>query len=253
VLYCSMGNRGPRPLIVLGMAYGLLTPVVLMGVHKAGSMWICKCKCGRFVIQTGHELNSGVVRDCGCKSVQTKRRFYSGAVIGRFTLIKSTAPSTWLCKCNVCGTKSYRNTNRLGTVCSSRECGCLRSRDSITTGRNVLYERYSRSAGIRGFSWELTKDDVSQLISQDCVYCGRSPMTVMHKNRKHGNGAPQSLNLGRLVYNGIDRVDNTKGYILGNVVACCHACNTAKHVMSIEQFRIWVQKVYSRMDEWSLG
>ena len=36
--------------------------------------------------------------------------------------------------------------------------------------------------------------------------------------------------------NGVDRVDNTKGYSVDNSVPCCKFCNTAKHTMSEGDF-----------------
>jgi hypothetical protein len=36
--------------------------------------------------------------------------------------------------------------------------------------------------------------------------------------------------------NGIDRMDNTKGYLPGNVTTACDRCNRGKHTMSTDQF-----------------
>jgi hypothetical protein len=38
------------------------------------------------------------------------------------------------------------------------------------------------------------------------------------------------------VYNGIDRLDSSKGYVLENCVPCCSEINWAKRVMSFEDF-----------------
>lgn len=43
--------------------------------------------------------------------------------------------------------------------------------------------------------------------------------------------------------NGIDRVDNTKGYSIDNCVAACRRCNVAKADMTPDQFREWVLRV----------
>ena len=41
----------------------------------------------------------------------------------------------------------------------------------------------------------------------------------------------------------IDRIDNTKGYIPGNVRSCCKHCNLAKHTMSEEEFNSWISSL----------
>jgi len=45
-------------------------------------------------------------------------------------------------------------------------------------------------------------------------------------------------------YNGIDRVDNSRGYESGNVVSCCGVCNMLKHVLSKEEFLARIEKIY---------
>lgn len=45
--------------------------------------------------------------------------------------------------------------------------------------------------------------------------------------------------------NGIDRVDNSKGYTSDNCVPCCWACNNAKKNNSSSEFLAWVDGVYT--------
>lgn len=44
-------------------------------------------------------------------------------------------------------------------------------------------------------------------------------------------------------YNGIDRMDNSKGYVDGNVLPCCSICNHAKHVMNYDDFISWINRI----------
>ena len=62
-------------------------------------------------------------------------------------------------------------------------------------------------------------------------YCGAmdSMEAVKHKDR--------------LLHNGIDRVDNSKGYHPENCVPCCKTCNIAKQSMSVEEFLAWARRV----------
>jgi hypothetical protein len=50
------------------------------------------------------------------------------------------------------------------------------------------------------------------------------------------------------VYNGLDRVDNTLGYLPGNVVACCTQCNGAKLNYTQEEFLFWANQLYSHQN-----
>jgi len=48
-------------------------------------------------------------------------------------------------------------------------------------------------------------------------------------------------------YNGLDRIDNAKGYILDNVVPCCKHCNYAKRNMSTEKFYNLIKSIYENI------
>jgi hypothetical protein len=43
--------------------------------------------------------------------------------------------------------------------------------------------------------------------------------------------------------NGIDRVDNTLGYELGNVIPCCSVCNRAKSNLPLDYFLRWYNTI----------
>lgn len=72
----------------------------------------------------------------------------------------------------------------------------------------VLYTRAQRIARDAGWDWGLTQPQYVRLRRQPCRYCG-GPLT------------PTGV--------GLDRKDNTRGYMPGNVVPCCRECNVAKN------------------------
>jgi hypothetical protein len=49
----------------------------------------------------------------------------------------------------------------------------------------------------------------------------------------------------RFVCQGVDRVDNTKGYTLANSVPCCKVCNRMKMAMTKDDFLTHIRKVHS--------
>lgn len=87
------------------------------------------------------------------------------------------------------------------------------------------------SAKKRGFEYNLTNDEFRTITSSNCHYCGAKP------NNECKNGAKGDS--GTYVYNGIDRVNPEKGYILDNCVPCCKTCNWAKGTKSIKEFNEW--------------
>lgn len=82
----------------------------------------------------------------------------------------------------------------------------------LTKDEKSLYNRYKYSASERGYIFELPNSTFKRLIYSNCYYCGVSP------EQKHGN----------LLYNGIDRLENDKGYQIDNCLACCKVCNRGK-------------------------
>jgi len=94
---------------------------------------------------------------------------------------------------------------------------------------NNLYVTYKKKAKKRSLTWNLSLDNCKHLIAQNCIYCG-SPPNRYHKT-KYG---------AEILYNGIDRKDNSLGYEIDNVVPCCKFCNFAKHKHSMEEFQAWL-------------
>ncbi len=94
---------------------------------------------------------------------------------------------------------------------------------------------YIHNARKRQLSFNIEKEDFRRLTSQSCTYCGIVPSKI------HTSGTF----LGSYTYNGLDRVDNEKGYELDNVTPCCETCNRAKLVMTREEFLNWVKQVYN--------
>lgn len=50
---------------------------------------------------------------------------------------------------------------------------------------------------------------------------------------------------GHNTFGGIDRIDNTKGYISGNMNPCCWTCNSIKKDLSIEEFIDHIDRIHS--------
>lgn len=173
----------------------------------------------------------------------------AGKRYGRLTVIeRATEPAgngaRWLCACD-CG----KQTVVLGSLLrrgTTQSCGCLRS-DSIVRATaacrlpkgeaalNWIFNDAQRRAKRYGVEWGLDREQFREIISQPCAYCGIESSNDF--GDKHGFN-------GGIKYNGIDRVDNARGYVLGNVAACCRSCNIAKNDRTVEEFRQWAQRLH---------
>lgn len=89
---------------------------------------------------------------------------------------------------------------------------------------NHLYVEYQGGARKRGISWELTKEQFRELTSSPCYYTGRLPSQI-----KRAAG-------GDYIYNGVDRLDSSKGYTVDNCVPCIGRVNEMKMDSAYEEF-----------------
>lgn len=88
-----------------------------------------------------------------------------------------------------------------------------------------LIQRYRQLSKLRNMEFSLTEDQLLVLFKGNCKYCGTIPRQV---HNGLGNCLP-------FIYNGIDRLDNSKGYLDGNCVSCCKSCNSIKHTTEVDQ------------------
>ncbi len=104
--------------------------------------------------------------------------------------------------------------------------------------RQVILQNYKR--GGYGREWLLSEDEFFKLSQQDCHYCGEAPSQIKR-------GCSQEHDF---VYNGLDRIDSTKDYVIDNVVPCCRRCNIAKNNMTITEFHDWITRISAMAGQW---
>lgn len=156
---------------------------------------------------------------------------------------KSLRRVFWLCQCD-CGNTCQVSGDKL---VSGRQisCGCQqfqgfkinnleKQANSYETRKvNFLTSHYRGSAKIRGLCFNLSKEEISELSLQNCYYCG-----VVPSNRTHSGNKKLVY-----IYQGIDRKNSDLGYIKGNVLPCCKTCNSAKGIMTKEEFENWASRL----------
>ena len=80
--------------------------------------------------------------------------------------------------------------------------------------KKVLFTHYKKRAEKKKLDFTLTEEIFKQEIMKDCYLCGKQ------NSDNHCNG--------------LDRFDNTKGYVVENVRACCGNCNYLKNDYSYD-------------------
>ena len=128
--------------------------------------------------------------------------------------------SLWNCSCN-CGKPKCR---KILVVAGSRlasgrtkSCGNYDpthyKKQSITYAEAQRINNYKRKNPL----WGLTDLEAVELFHKPCYICSAEPQ----KGK----------------FNGIDRLDNSKGYTIENSYPCCWPCNYSKHDISLEMIK----------------
>jgi len=186
----------------------------------------------------------------------------TGMKYGRLLVVKHAGKDKrnkhlWLCKCD-CGAEKIVVADNLSSR-KSKSCGCLKS-ESLARGGNqyglyedrelallkIQYSHLERRNRKMGFSEVINFDEFKILSKSPCKYCGLEYSKEI-EDRLNGRKVGKSLSNYILKCNGIDRLDNNKGYIKDNSVPCCKYCNFAKHTMSEYGFYNWIKRVYNHL------
>lgn len=150
------------------------------------------------------------------------------------------------CMCD-CGNELSIRRDAL-TSGNTRSCGCLQKEVAKEMGRSMrtrflgegeaaflsLYRSYKKGAVSRGYDFELDITMFRELTSRHCFYCGIPPIQEFKSLSKTGS----------YIYNGIDRIDNSIGYTIGNCVPCCKSCNYLKGSRNRSEFLELVRRIY---------
>ncbi|WP_071883555.1 hypothetical protein [Serratia sp. SCBI] len=176
-----------------------------------------------------------------------KRLDLVGKKYGELTVIgfshSHTQPSgqkraMWSVVCS-CGVEKIVSTANL-TAGTTISCGHIGEKRRIESRRmpdgeaakNSLFISYRHGAKNRGIEFKIGKDQFYETAVGACTYCGSiNPQTY---NGKAKTG---------FKYCGIDRVDSSKGYEVGNIVTCCGICNMMKNNLALDVFLNHIKRI----------
>jgi len=94
---------------------------------------------------------------------------------------------------------------------------------------NNCFKSYIKEAQRRSIEFHLLKEDFLNIIKTPCYYCGE-----INEEKQ---------------FNGIDRLDSNKNYILENCVSCCSLCNYLKNKIPVDIFIKRVRHILSYIRE----
>lgn len=199
-----------------------------------GTYWLCKCDCGKEKIIKTASLKYGASKSCGCSKIKdlTGKRFGMLIVISFHHSDKYGA--YWSCVCD-CGNEIIRRANSLiDKQSKTKNCGCYQYNKlpEEESSFHNLFSKYKNND--RKLEFNISKEVFRKLTKLNCFYCGKEPSQKQHRSKSNGE----------YIYNGLDRIDSSKGYTIDNVVPCCGRCNEAKNDEKQDDFFAWIKKVY---------
>lgn len=164
----------------------------------------------------------------------------TGMRFGKLVIIKRIKNTpynyrTWMCQCDCGNTKSVVSSVLIRG--DTKSCGCLRHVPNklfkgILSLEHNLYLHYKNQAALRYIEFKLEFDDFVKIVEMRCKYCGGTN-THRHMTRRDNF----------YDVNGVDRLDNKKGYTVDNCVPCCKYCNYAKRDRSLDEFMDWIRQL----------
>lgn len=174
----------------------------------------------------------------------TGKRFGKLVVISKAgSIIKNGRSKVyWTCICD-CGVSRDIMGESLVSG-NTTACGCVRKENAFRlkaynklpdgeASFNSLYKALCIRAGKKQIELQISKEEFKILTKKNCYYCGVPPQQS-HSNR---------IGSTQYVYNGLDRIDNSLGYTLNNVVPCCGRCNRMKGILTQDFFIKHVIKI----------
>lgn len=133
-------------------------------------------------------------------------------------------------ECTKCGTV-FMKTSKTVTLCPT--CNTERVKN-WKTPEYSLWARARSRVKTSGLSFDIEVSDIS--IPTHCKYLC-IPL-VVHKGSSGGKPASPAL----------DRIDNTKGYVKGNIQVISHLANQMKASASEEELRLFCTNMLSDLD-----
>jgi hypothetical protein len=120
--------------------------------------------------------------------------------------------------------RNYRNQPKIK---AKENKWCRNYRQSLA-GR---FSKLKTNAKQRGLIVEIGFEEYKKIVSEKCYLCGGETLSL-----KSGHG--------------VDRLDNSQGYIFENCRPCCGVCNKMKMDMSLEVFITNIKRIVKNYENY---
>lgn len=171
-----------------------------------------------------------------------------GQIIGPFKVLSTIREETlsggkitkYECECVKCGSLSIK---QLHHIKGFKGEGCLECTNKLTRKPTLSieernYKNYkSKIEKQTNKIFDLSFEEFDSITKLNCCYCGTEPIFPERFKNEFKNREV-------VYFNGIDRIDSTKGYILQNCVPCCSRCNSMKSDLKQIEFLEHIKKIY---------
>jgi 5-methylcytosine-specific restriction endonuclease McrA len=149
----------------------------------------------------------------------------------------------WECKCQCGNIKDISGVKlRSGKY---KTCGCnltkIKKDRDLVLFKKQYYQMIKRNEKLGFNETDITIEKFIELIKQECYYCGSKDSNSLKDNLKSKSY--------RLKFNGLDRINNTKGYEIDNVVPCCKYCNRSKSTLTVQEFIEQINNQYKHLED----
>lgn len=245
---------------VPGMHLGTITIIEQVEKQK----FLVKCEnCGRIFTITMSSL-AGYKKEppthCKqCKGAPKSRNHFPGEIFGNcYELIEFLGGNDWKVRCTKCGKEQIQSISNMKKH-KTDKCFYCDNPNYIVNPKRVgkvhmsniedrMYSYYkghvlSHNKTGKFKEFLLTQQEYSNLIHQNCYYCGQEPSADNQWNKSNKRQFDPTI----VKINGIDRIDSNKGYTIDNCVPCCPQCNRMKLDYTTEQFLSKVKQIYYKM------
>ena len=110
--------------------------------------------------------------------------------------------------------------------------------NGITQNVMSVFRGYATHAQERNLEFSISPEEFLAISQMDCVYCGAPPSNISSHRKAEW--------VQEFKYSGLDRIDNSLGYVSENIAPCCGYCNWCKKDKSVSEFLEWIGKVYAK-------
>lgn len=227
-----------------GRKFGKLTVLSVDERRSYGLTWKCKCDCGTIKSVFGGHLRRGMTKSCGCNRKGPKGNVKIGQIFGFLEVISIHHIDKWynyhyLCKCE-CGNFAVIPGQNL-VKGKTKSCGCWHDKCKWTGEGDIsgcYLSRIKKGAKTRCIEYNISNKELWDLYIEQDGKCALSGIPIYFSKKYYSDTA-------KLQTASLDRIDNHKGYVKGNIHWIHKDINRMKNIFTEEEFLGWVDKIYN--------